>query len=64
MICFFPDGKLFTKRHICSCEECSQGNFEQCLNDVDKFHQEVYNEEVDNLDEDEDLVMIFIHLLK
>ena len=51
MISFHPSGKVQTKRHMCSCDECCIGNFESCINDVDNHHLEFNDDELDYLDE-------------
>ena len=39
MISFFPSGKIETKRHLCNCTNCTQGEFNDCvLDDIDKIN--------------------------
>ena len=64
MISFSPDSTYQIKRHICSCEMCSVGEFIKCLvsdektidetDRVDEFEEEIARE-IDELDEIENM---------
>ena len=51
MISFFPEGQILSKRHLCSCDHCIIGKFNQCgEDDVDMIN----NDEIVHLDDTDD----------
>ena len=44
MICFYPDGTIQTKFHICSCESCLDGEFINCIEGKGSFLPSRQNE--------------------
>ena len=62
MLSFFPNGSVQKKRHMCSCESCLQGEFEECVLDAGDS-KVIYEDGVDESDSDSEDIALRVNLI-
>ena len=55
MICFHTDGSIQVKENICSCEDCIQGAFINCMSEKGRVVFSSVNSEGDSDEEDDEI---------